>query len=177
LTGGKHPFYKTGDAKEKLVDRLENDDIDFDALECSENMKDLLKRLLDKNPNQRYSAGEALNHPAITGKSLADRPLTAMELMELYMAKLQMQKVMWVCMFTNYVEVKFKQEMAQREDKFKGARQGGAGYSHSRLASNNFDQLNKDIEEIYKTKKKISIVTTKVKIDKVSLSNSYHDSL
>lgn len=109
-SNGKHPFYKSGDDCEAILNNLKIKELNFDELEnVSDQAKDLLKRLLEKNPDYRYSAGESLNHPWITGAELNERPFTPVELMEMYMIRLQLQQVCRIALFTNYVKKKYNE--------------------------------------------------------------------
>lgn len=76
---GQRPFYKSGETTDKFIKRLNKEKINFEKINISDQGKDLMKRLLDKNQNSRYSAGEALNHPWLTGQSLEERPFTPQE--------------------------------------------------------------------------------------------------
>ena len=110
LSNGKHPFYKYGDDHDTLMGNLRKMDLNVDNLtNVSDHAKDLMKRLLEKNPSHRYSAGESLNHPWITGADLNERPFTPQELMEMYMINLQLKQVCRMALFTNYVKTKYKE--------------------------------------------------------------------
>ena len=69
LLTGCSPF--EGETEEEIFDNIKKYNIDFDAYELkhvSENCKDLMKRLLNPNKQQRITAFEALKHPFFTKK-------------------------------------------------------------------------------------------------------------
>ena len=67
LLTGEPPF--NGNTDEEILENVRNGYVDFSTSifqEISEEAKDLLSKLLEKNPSKRISAVEALEHPWIT---------------------------------------------------------------------------------------------------------------
>lgn len=79
LLCGTPPFFGENDSV--IVDKIEAGKFSFDGAEwqgVSEESKDLIKKLLTYDPNQRVSAGEALQHPwfkKVLGENAIDKPL------------------------------------------------------------------------------------------------------
>jgi len=78
LFNGKNPFYNKGDNSDTIIYKISNDKIKFDCFNnpISWMAKNLICKLLNKNPNYRYSARLALNHPWITENKYSKIPLT-----------------------------------------------------------------------------------------------------
>ena len=67
LNNGQNPFYKKGDTRESFIRKVSNEELKFDEnCSISEMAKNLMRKLLMKNPSHRYTAIPALAHPWIT---------------------------------------------------------------------------------------------------------------
>ena len=81
LMKGKNPFYNKGDSKETIIKNIRNNNVIFscdnDNLnQISKMGKDLINKLLKKNPLYRYTIRSALEHPWITMNKFDKIPLT-----------------------------------------------------------------------------------------------------
>ena len=77
LNNGNNPFYKFGDSREEIINKITNKKIFFDEnCTISEMGKNIIIKLLQKNPSYRYTARLALNHPWITMNKYDQIPLT-----------------------------------------------------------------------------------------------------
>ena len=81
LMKGKNPFYNKGDAREKIINNIMNNNVAFTGENKSINPiskmgKHLINKLLKKNPLYRYSIKTALEHPWITMNKFDKMPLT-----------------------------------------------------------------------------------------------------
>ena len=78
LNKGKNPFYNKGDSQERVIEKINNKEIEFDLENCpiSAIGRHLIYKLLDKNPAYRYSARLALSHPWITMNKYDKIPMT-----------------------------------------------------------------------------------------------------
>jgi len=67
LNNGNNPFCNSNDSKEVIINNIKNKNIEFgENFFISEMGKNLIKKILKKNPSYRYSARLALFHPWIT---------------------------------------------------------------------------------------------------------------
>jgi serine/threonine protein kinase len=62
---GKLPFYS--EIPQELFDTIADSDISYEGLGLSTSLLDLLKRCLEKDPNQRAGVGDCLKHPFLQG--------------------------------------------------------------------------------------------------------------
>lgn len=72
LIAGEFPF--KGKTKKKIFSKIENKDIDFSSpkfFSISEECKELISKLLDKDKSQRIVINAALGHPFITGEKMS----------------------------------------------------------------------------------------------------------
>ena len=81
LMKGKNPFYNKGDSRETIIKNIRNNNVIFscdnDNLnQISKMGKDLINKLLKKNPLYRYTIRSALEHPWITMNKFDKIPLT-----------------------------------------------------------------------------------------------------
>ena len=113
LFANKNPFYTKTDDKNLIADNITNREIDYDSLGCSDQAKDLLKRLLEKDPAKRYTVGETLNHPWCTGKSLEDRILTSDELMAMFYTRTNFKKFFKALVFIQFLRTYDKRQFPQ----------------------------------------------------------------
>ena len=77
LMKGKNPFYNKEDKRETIIKNIRNNNVIFqDGNQVSKMGKDLINKLLKKNPLYRYTIRSALEHPWITLKKFDKIPLT-----------------------------------------------------------------------------------------------------
>lgn len=77
LNNGKHPYFVKGESKRKYINKLKAG-YTFNRT-LSEMSNNFIGKLLEPNPNKRYTAMNALNHPWITRNVLGVIPLTLYE--------------------------------------------------------------------------------------------------
>ena len=91
LNNGKHPFYKKGDTRENVIHKITSEELKLDEnCSISEIGKNLIRKLLTKNPAHRYTARPALIHPWITMRKYDKIPLATCDkfLVDQYKKKL-----------------------------------------------------------------------------------------
>ena len=77
LNNGNNPFCNSNDSKEVIINNIKNKNIEFgENFFISEMGKNLIKKILKKNPSYRYTARLALFHPWITLNKFDQIPLT-----------------------------------------------------------------------------------------------------
>ena len=81
LMKGKNPFYNKEDTRETVIKKIKNNNVSFpndnsDTYQISKMGKDLINKLLKKNPIYRYTIRSALEHPWITMNKFDKIPLT-----------------------------------------------------------------------------------------------------
>jgi len=85
LLAGYPPFYADNDTQ--LFEKIMNADYDFDD-ECWDDVsdlgKDFIKHLLVKNPEERFTAEQAMEHPWINSSSVPDKALNIHNRMSQY---------------------------------------------------------------------------------------------
>lgn len=125
LFKGGHPFYKERDTTKKQLQRTLNTSIDYTLLNCSALAKDLLQKLQNIDPGKRYLAGQALNHPWLTGKGGVENiPLTGFEIMEIFFVKSGVKDTFRLIMFINHIKYRFeKYELDQKNAKLLNKKQ------------------------------------------------------
>ena len=77
LMKGKNPFYNKKDTRQTVIKNIKNNSVSFpDNIQISNMGKDLINKLLKKNPIYRYTIRSALEHPWITMNKFDKIPLT-----------------------------------------------------------------------------------------------------
>jgi serine/threonine protein kinase len=78
LMKGKNPFYNKKDTRQTVIQNIKNNSVSFpnDDNQISNMGKDLINKLLKKNPIYRYTISSALEHPWITMNKFDKIPLT-----------------------------------------------------------------------------------------------------
>jgi len=80
LLCGVHPFDPSGDAPEaQILARVATGEYDKSSKEyinLSEPAKDLIRHLLDPDPQRRYTATQTLEHPWLTTANLSQQPMS-----------------------------------------------------------------------------------------------------
>lgn len=77
LSGGKHPYFESGESKRKYITKLKEGYVKNKNL--SEMSNNFISKLLEPNPHRRYTVKNALCHPWITRSILGEIPLTLYE--------------------------------------------------------------------------------------------------
>ena len=76
LNNGENPFYNKDDTRESLIRKITNAELKFkENCSISEMAKNLISKLLSKNPVHRYTARPAFIHPWITMRKYDKIPL------------------------------------------------------------------------------------------------------
>ena len=108
LMKGKNPFYNRGDSKETVIKNIRNNNVIFNNDINEENNisnmgKDLINKLLKKNPLYRYTIRSALEHPWITLKKFDKIPLTIYDKANIDENVEKIKIFLLVSIFLNYV--------------------------------------------------------------------------
>jgi calcium-dependent protein kinase len=109
LMKGKNPFYNRGDSKETVIKNIKNNNVIFNNDINEENNisnmgKDLINKLLKKNPLYRYTIRSALEHPWITLKKFDKIPLTIYDKANIDENVEKIKIFLLVSIFLNYVK-------------------------------------------------------------------------
>ena len=109
LMKGKNPFYNRGDSKETVIKNIRNNNVIFNNDINEENNisnmgKDLINKLLKKNPLYRYTIRSALEHPWITLKKFDKIPLTIYDKANIDENVEKIKIFLLVSIFLNYVK-------------------------------------------------------------------------
>ena len=107
LMKGKNPFYNKGDSRETIIKNIRNNNIIFscdnDNLnQISKMGKDLINKLLKKNPLYRYTIRSALEHPWITLNKFDKIPLTIYDKANIDENVERLKLFLLVAIFLNY---------------------------------------------------------------------------
>ncbi|CAA7054317.1 unnamed protein product [Microthlaspi erraticum] len=84
LLSGKPPFVT--DTEEEMFHEIQNAEIDFQTSpwpRISRSAKDIVKKMLDRNPKTRISAAQVLGHPWIKDGEASDKPIDGVVLSRL----------------------------------------------------------------------------------------------
>ena len=109
LMKGKNPFYNRGDSKETVIKNIRNNNVIFNNDINEENNisnmgKDLINKLLKKNPLYRYTIRSALEHPWITLKKFDKIPLTIYDKANIDENVEKIKIFLLVSIFLNYIK-------------------------------------------------------------------------
>jgi hypothetical protein len=109
LMKGKNPFYNRGDSKETVIKNIRNNNVIFNNDINEENNisnmgKDLINKLLKKNPLYRYTIRSALEHPWITLKKFDKIPLTIYDEANIDENVEKIKIFLLVSIFLNYIK-------------------------------------------------------------------------
>ena len=107
LMKGKNPFYNKGDSRETIIKNIRNNNVIFscdnDNLnQISKMGKDLINKLLKKNPLYRYTIRSALEHPWITMNKFDKIPLTIYDKANIDENVERLKLFLLVAIFLNY---------------------------------------------------------------------------
>ena len=147
LMKGKNPFYNKKDNRETIIKNIKNNNVVFhnennnDIYPISKMGKDLINKLLKKNPLYRYTIRSALEHPWITMNKFDKIPLTIYDKANIdeYVERLKI--FLLVSIFLNHAKKKF----LFREDNY---------LNKKNKSENPNDYLNSDLESVYEEKSK-----------------------
>ena len=145
LMKGKNPFYNKKDNRETIIKNIKNNNVVFhnennnDIYPISKMGKDLINKLLKKNPLYRYTIRSALEHPWITMNKFDKIPLTIYDKANIdeYVERLKI--FLLVSIFLNHSKKKF----LFREDNY---------LNKKNKSENPNDYLN--LESVYEEKSK-----------------------
>ena len=109
LMKGKNPFYNKGDKRETIIKNIRNNNVIFsfenDNLnQVSKMGKDLINKLLKKNPLYRYTIRSALEHPWITMNKFDKIPLTIYDKANIDENVERLRLFLLVAIFLNHVK-------------------------------------------------------------------------
>ena len=107
LMKGKNPFYNKGDSRDTIIKNIRNNNVIFscdnDNLnQISKMGKDLINKLLKKNPLYRYTIRSALEHPWITMNKFDKIPLTIYDKANIDENVERLKLFLLVAIFLNY---------------------------------------------------------------------------
>ena len=109
LMKGKNPFYNKEDKRETVIKNIKNNNVSFpndntDIYQISKMGKDLINKLLKKNPVYRYTIRSALEHPWITMKKFDKIPLTIYDKANIDENVERLKILLFFSIFLNYAK-------------------------------------------------------------------------
>ncbi len=104
LNNGKHPFYVKGDLKKELAHKIKKGVFKF-YNNVSFMANNLIRKLLEINPDWRYTAEKALRHPWITRNKNDEIPKTFNEILTRRNNLKNSKDLLFICIFLNYCNV------------------------------------------------------------------------
>ena len=104
LNNGKHPFYVKGDLKKELAHKIKKGVFKFHN-NVSFMANNLIRKLLEINPDWRYTAEKALRHPWITRNKNDEIPKTFNEILTRRNNLKNSKDLLFICIFLNYCKV------------------------------------------------------------------------
>ena len=139
LMKGKNPFYNKGDSRETIIKNIRNNNVIFscdnDNLnQISKMGKDLINKLLKKNPLYRYTIRSALEHPWITLNKFDKIPLTIYDKANIDENVERLKLFLLVAIFLNYSK---KDNLFMNDN------------PNDKKISNNFEDVSDDINLDY----------------------------
>ncbi|CAD8106261.1 unnamed protein product [Paramecium sonneborni] len=102
LNGGIHPFYNKDDTKYDFIKKILNPSIEI-PFNITPLAKDLLYKLINVNPIDRYNVSQALMHPWITRKFHEKIPLTYQQQLDQFLKEQQIQQQFKLLFFLQYL--------------------------------------------------------------------------
>ena len=109
LNNGKHPFYVKGDKKRGYVEKIKSKKLTL-FKKCSPLAKSLLFKLLEPNPDWRYTANKGLQHPWITRNKDDKVPETFNEILIKRANLKNANDLVMISLFLNHFAKKKKKE-------------------------------------------------------------------
>lgn len=158
ISGGHHPFYKSGMNLKEYCDLLQKSpDVQYDDAKFSKLSKDLINKLLNFETVKRYSVYQAVKHPWITRCNESSIPETFDEVFKNLEIEERLRQTMKLCFFCSIIKSKKEKQEKQTED----------GY---------FKLLNKvtsAIEKWRKTKRKTDFINDEDFIERQGSPNKF----
>ncbi|KAL4465979.1 hypothetical protein ABPG74_004216 [Tetrahymena malaccensis] len=109
-TMGKHPFKSSSISREEYIKKIINLDVSKEVLDeddfPSELAKDLLLRMLNKEPSNRYTASQVLKHPFITRKLNSSIPLSFQESARVFQNERKLSQAIKAILVLKYIQQK-----------------------------------------------------------------------
>ena len=104
LNNGKHPFYLKGDLRKELAHKIKKGVFKF-YNNVSFMANNLIRKLLEINPDWRYTAEKAMRHPWITRNKNDEIPKTFNEILTRRNNLKNSKDLLFICIFLNYCKV------------------------------------------------------------------------
>ncbi|EAR87428.2 Serine/Threonine kinase domain protein (macronuclear) [Tetrahymena thermophila SB210] len=109
-TMGKHPFKSSSISREEYIKKIINLDVSKEVLDeddfPSDLAKDLLLRMLNKEPSNRYTASQVLKHPFITRKLNSSIPLSFQESARVFQNERKLSQAIKAILVLKYIQQK-----------------------------------------------------------------------
>ena len=104
LNNGKHPFYMKGDLRKELAQKIRKGVFKF-YNKVSFMANHLIRKLLEINPDWRYTAEKAMRHPWITRNKNDEIPKTFNEILSRRNNLKNSKDLLLICVFLNFCKV------------------------------------------------------------------------
>ena len=104
LNNGKHPFYLKGDSRKELAKKIRKGSFKF-YNKVSFMANNLIRKLLEINPDWRYTAEKAMRHPWITRNKNDEIPKTFNEILMRRNNLKNSKDLLLLSVFLNYCKV------------------------------------------------------------------------
>uniref|UniRef100_A0A7S2IWR8 cGMP-dependent protein kinase n=1 Tax=Haptolina brevifila TaxID=156173 RepID=A0A7S2IWR8_9EUKA len=133
-SSGRHPFERQNGTREEMVKNIVAADYTFDSAQwtgISGRARELVRQLLEPDPDKRITAGQLLTHPWVRGEGVPERPLPdtveRLRAFKTASAAIHGSLLMAALLYQENV----REQLAQSRDRKKPW--GGWGYSGNRL--------------------------------------------
>jgi len=104
LNNGKHPFYMKGDLRKELAQKIKKGIFKF-YNKVSFMANHLIRKLLEINPDWRYTAEKAMRHPWITRNKNDEIPKTFNEILSRRNNLKNSKDLLLICVFLNFCKI------------------------------------------------------------------------
>ena len=104
LNNGKHPFYLKGDSRKELAKKIRKGSFKF-YNKVSFMANNLIRKLLEINPDWRYTAEKAMRHPWITRNKNDEIPKTFNEILSWRNNLKNSKDLLLMCVFLNFYKI------------------------------------------------------------------------
>ena len=104
LNNGKHPFYMKGDLRKELAKKIRKGSFKF-YNKVSFMANNLIRKLLEINPDWRYTAEKAMRHPWITRNKNDEIPKTFNEILSWRNNLKNSKDLLLMCVFLNFYKI------------------------------------------------------------------------